>query len=199
VNKGKRFPPHPIKRADVLALIRVAGDGTEVGVRNRAILTMMYRTGARTAELHHMHLNDIRWLDDGRMIVRIAVPKGYSGGAMPREIGIDKKATQNIMEWLAVRGSGDGPLFITRNGTGVSPVYLRQLLPRLARRAGIQRRVHPHAMRHSFAQDMERDGVSMMDIMGALGHQSLVTTQKYLQRVGVRAEEVVYTTMNRSW
>lgn len=193
----KRYPAHPMTREQALALIRVAGDGTEVGVRNRAILTMFYRTGARCQELCSMMLDDIRPLDDGRMIIRIEKPKGYSGGAMPREIGIDKKAAENIMAWLAVRGSGDGPLFITRNGSGVLPVYLRNLLKRLARKAGITRRIHPHAFRHTFARELYDDGVGIVDLMMAMGHVSLNNTQKYLRHIG--ATEVVNATMNRSW
>jgi site-specific recombinase XerD len=193
----KRFPPHPLTKPQAQALIRVAMDGTEVGVRNRAICTMLYRTGARCRELCEMMLSDVYPLSDGCMMVRIRMPKGYARGVMPREVGMDHKAGGFIWEWMAVRGVGDGPLFITRSGLGVLPSYIRQLLPRLADRASIKRRVHPHAFRHTFAKELYEEGVGVVEIMMAMGHTSLSTTQEYLRHIG--ATEVVNTTRNRRW
>jgi len=178
-------------------MLDAAIDGTRVGVRNRAILAVLYRTGMRCKELCTLQLSDLTVLSEGNMIVRIRLPKGYQGGAMPREVGIDKRTSAMVNEWLAIRGTGDGPLFITRNGTCVSPAYLKQMIDLAARRAGVDRRVHPHAFRHTFAKELYDEGVKLMEIMLALGHVSLTTTQKYLQHIG--ATEVVNATKNRSW
>jgi site-specific recombinase XerD len=67
------------------------------------------------------------------------------------------------------------------------------MLHRLARRAGIQRRVHPHALRHSFAAEMASEGVPMNVIQKALGHSSLATTSRYLDHISPRD---VIQTMN---
>jgi integrase len=141
--------------------------------------------------------DDIVFLDEGTAIVRIRKPKGYERGVMPREVGLDVRATEMIKEWMAVRGGGAGPVFTTKTGSRVLPSYVRQVLPRLAKRAGITRRVHPHALRHTFARELYDEGVGMVEIMRALGHQSLSTTQKYLESIG--ATEVVATTTNRRW
>ena len=192
-----RYPPHPLTKPEAQALIRVASDGTETGVRNRAICTVLYRTGVRCHELCAMQIDDLYPLDDDRMMIRIRLPKGYENGVMPREIGLDQKSAGIINEWMEVRGQGGSPLFITRSGAGVLPSYIRQMLPRLGLRAGIKRRVHPHAFRHTFCKELYEEGVGVMEIMLAMGHHSLTTTQKYLRHIG--ATEVVNATMRRSW
>jgi integrase len=144
--------------------------------------------------------DDIYPIEDGCALIRIANPKGISSGALPREVGLDPKSAAYVFEWLAVRNGdqdGEGPLFITSGGLRVLPTYIRQLLPRLAGRAGITRRVHPHAFRHTFARELYDEGVGIMEIMLALGHTSLGTTQTYLRSIG--ATEVVDTTTRRKW
>jgi len=131
------------------------------------------------------------------MIIRISNPKGYERGAMPREVGMDTKGAGFVHDYLRVRGDTQGPLFLTDSGEAVIPSYIRDLLPRLATIAGINRRVHPHCFRHTFAIEMYKEGVGLLEIMGALGHTSLLTTQKYLRDLG--AERVINVTMNRSW
>jgi len=197
MNKGKRFPSHPLTKEEARLIIHAAGGRGRNAIRNKAICVAMYRTGVRVNELCSIQTGDIYPLVDGCAIVRINNPKGYRGGAMPREIGLDKRAAQYIFDWLAVRQQGDGPLFTTRTGVGVLSTYIRQLLPRLATLAGVHRRVHPHAFRHTFAKELYEEGVGLVEIMLAMGHTSLTTTQKYLRHIG--ATEVVSTTSRRSW
>ena len=73
-----RFPPHPLTKPEAQALVRVSMDGSEVGVRNRAICTMLYRTGARCRELCAMKLADLYPLSDGCMMVRIETPNSLA-------------------------------------------------------------------------------------------------------------------------
>ena len=75
--------------------------------------------------------------------------------------------------------------------------YVRHLLPRLARKAGIERRVHAHGLRHAFAVDMVRSGAPLYVVRDALGHASVATTQVYLSRVG--AHEAVEAMRSREW
>jgi len=71
------------------------------------------------------------------------------------------------------------------------------LLPRLARKAGVERRVHAHGLRHAFAVDLVRSGAPLYVVRDALGHASVATTQVYLSRVG--AHEAVEAMRNRQW
>ena len=75
--------------------------------------------------------------------------------------------------------------------------YVRHALPRLGRRAGIERRVHAHGLRHAFAVDMVRSGAPLYVVRDALGHASVATTQVYLSRVG--AHEAVDAMRSREW
>ena len=132
-------------------LVEGSADGTLTGLRNRAHLTVLYRTGARCDESCNMNLADIYPVDGGCAVIRIRKPKGYNRGAMPREVGIDKRAASYIYDWIAERGRKPGPLFLSKNGLRLHPSYLRQLLPRLALKLHLERRVHAHAFRHTFA------------------------------------------------
>jgi site-specific recombinase XerD len=116
-------------------------------------------------------------------------------------IGVDAGTVALISRWLEVRRKhgipGGGPLFCSLAGRPLDLSYVRHLLPRLARKAGIERRVHAHGLRHAFAVDMVRAGAPLYVVRDALGHASVATTQVYLSRVG--AYEAVEAMRNRPW
>jgi site-specific recombinase XerD len=192
-----RYPPHPLTKSEARRIVQTSADGTRVGLRNRAHITVLYRTGARCSESCALDVSDVYPLDDGCAMIRINRPKGYARGVMPREVGIDPLSAAYIFEWMSERGPEQGPLFITESGQRVLPSYMRQILPRLGDRLCIERRIHPHAFRHTFARELYDEGVGIMEIMLALGHTSLGTTQNYLRSIG--ATEVVHTTSRRKW
>ena len=82
-----------------------------------------------------------------------------------------------------LRLNGRRPLFCTLRGGAVRPSYVRSLLKRLAARAGIERRVHPHALRHTMAAELLREGASVRHIQLQLGHSDLSTTAAYLESI----------------
>lgn len=75
--------------------------------------------------------------------------------------------------------------------------YIRHLLPRLAKRAGIGKRVHAHGLRHRFAIDLIKEGADLLTVRDLLGHASAATTQTYLSRLG--ASGAVEFARSRSW
>jgi len=114
---------------------------------------------------------------------------------------IDASALALVQAWVSVRRGIRGlpraaPLLCTLHGRPVLPSYVRQLLPRLARRAGIDRRVHAHAMRHTFASELAREGVPLPVIQAALGHRHAATTSRYLAHIEPR--EVIETLRGRT-
>lgn len=195
--KGSKFPPHPLTKPEARRLIEVADDGTDLGVRNKALLVILYRAGARCAEACNLDMDDVYPIDDGTCVIRITKPKGFARGALPREVGLDRRSGRYIFDWISARGTHPGAFFITGSGARIIPSYIRGLLPRLAARGGVTRRVHPHAFRHTFARELYDEGIGLMEIMLALGHTNLSTTQKYLRSIG--ATEVVNTTARREW
>ena len=117
-------------------------------------------------------------------------------------MGVDSGTIALIGRWLELRRKlglpgGGTPLFCSLAGKPIDLSYVRHLLPRLARKAGIQRRVHAHGLRHAFAVDLVRSGAPLYVVRDALGHASIATTQVYLSRVG--AHEAVDAMRRREW
>jgi integrase/recombinase XerD len=78
-------------------------------------------------------------------------------------------------------------LFCTLDGEPVDPRYVRAMLQRAARRAGIEKRVHPHGLRHTHAKELEQEGIPVSEIQDQLGHVSLNTTAVYLKSISPSA------------
>jgi site-specific recombinase XerD len=145
-NRGRRFPPEVLTAEEVLRLMDGCSRRAPTGIRNRVLIATLYRAGLRVAEGLSLQPKDVD-LDSGT--IRVLHGKGDKF----RTVGIDAGATDMIKEWLEVRATlepGVGvPLFCTLKGGPMNSSYVRQLLPRLAKRAGIEKRVHPHGLRHT--------------------------------------------------
>ena len=127
-------------------------------------------------------------------------------GKRRRVVGLDAGAVALIERWLDVRaklGADRGwrpstrRLICTLEGGPVRPVYYRQVLPRLAARAGIEKRVHPHALRHTHAYELANEGLPPHLIQAQLGHTSLATTDRYLRHIAPM--ELVRAITAREW
>ena len=121
-------------------------------------------------------------------------------GGKRRVVGVDSGTVALVGRWLDMRGRrgvAGATLFCTLAGRPMDQSYVRHLLPRLARKAGVERRVHAHGLRHAFAVDLVRAGAPLYVVRDALGHSSVATTQVYLSRVG--AHEAVDAMRNREW
>jgi site-specific recombinase XerD len=118
-----------------------------------------------------------------------------------RVVGLDPEAFATLARWLERREqlgiNARARLFCTLDGQPLSSPYVRQALVRLAKRAGIDRRVNPHALRHSFATELAREGMPMNLIQQALGHSSLGTTSRYLMHIN--PQEVIDAMRSREW
>jgi integrase/recombinase XerD len=99
--------------------------------------------------------------------------------------------------WRKLDVPARSPLICTLDGGAVRQDYVRHLLPRLARRAGIEKRVHCHALRHAYAVELEREGATLSTIRDLLGHSSAATTDRYLRRLG--ASDAVEFARARTW
>ena len=183
VNRGKKYPSEALAPAEVRKLLAACG-WSPSGIRNRAALTLMYRGGLRCAEALDVRRCDVEIDDMGRATVRVLRPKGAGRGKPPRVVGLGAHSTIAIKAVLELRDFGpEAPLCCSRYGTRVGTSTMRELLPRLARIAKIKRRVHCHALRHSFAYEMAMEGVPVPMIQKALGHSSLGVTAKYLDHL----------------
>jgi site-specific recombinase XerD len=173
-NKGRKFAAETLTQSEVERLITSCNGGSS-GTRNKALLTIMYRTGLRVSEALALKPSDI----DGSTLT---VLKGKGGKR--RVVGLDAWAIAALDAWLAVRPKGK-TLFCTLSGEKLLTSYIRGLLKRLARKAGIEKRCNPHSLRHSFAT-MAMMQLPLPVLSQALGHSALSTTQIYTHKLNPR-------------
>jgi integrase len=188
-NAGRVFPPEPLTTEEALRLIDQCGGG-KVGDRNRALIILMWRTGLRVHEALLLRPHHVDF-DNGT----VTVLRGKGGKR--RTSGIDPWALEQLQQWADRRATLNIPVgspFICAvmrgsEGNPVHPAFARALLTRLGRQAGIEKRCHPHGLRHTHACDLVREGVSVHLIQRQLGHSDLGMTARYL--AGIAPEEVV--------
>jgi site-specific recombinase XerD len=163
------------------ALLGQCSRRAPTGIRDRALITVMYRTGLRVGEALALRLSDV---DMARGTIRVREGKGRKA----RTVGIGDGALAVLQLWTgARRGLGlarNGRfLFCTLAGRPMSYDAVRFMLARRAGNAGIERRVHPHALRHSWAFERSQAGTPVNVIQQQLGHASLLTTDVYLRHI----------------
>jgi integrase/recombinase XerD len=178
-NKGRKFPAEPLSPAEVHAVIGQCSAASRTGIRNRALLTLLYRSGLRIAEALALKPSDI---DPQRHTARVLHGKGDKATVR----GFHPSATDALARWIDTRkslGLRNGPLFCTLQGDPLSDRYVRNLLHRLAAQAGVDKRVHPHGLRHTFADELRAAGVDVVVISKLLGHSSIAVTSRYLDHL----------------
>ena len=139
--------------------------------RDRAILEMLYATGARVAELCGLDLADV---DRGGGTIRVR-----GKGAKERMIPVGDAALQALDAYLDACGQADGPLFRNLRGGRLTVRSVHRIVKARSRAAGLTRRVTPHTLRHTFATHMLDAGADLRLIQDLLGHSRLSTTQRY--------------------
>ena len=194
-NKGCRLPPEILTESEARDLIRACSNRAPTGIRNRALISLMYRGGLRISEALALRSKDI---DSDRGTVAVLHGKGDTS----RVVGLDPGALALVLRWADRRkalGLNDGhtPFICTLKGTNLKPSYVRSLLPRLAQRAGIIKRVHPHGLRHTHAFELMMEGTPVPIIQRQLGHASLATTDRYLRHIA--PADVIAHMQARDW
>ena len=174
--KGTKLPPEPLEREEVHQLLAACSTRAPTGVRNRALVAVLWRGMLRCNEA--ISLKPAAY-NPATSTIRILEGKGQKA----RTIALNTEAAALLDRWLDTRVrlglSNHRRLFCTLPGKPIKDAYVRHLLPRLARTAGLGKRVHAHGLRHSGACEMRRAGVDSGIISKALGHASIATTEIY--------------------
>lgn len=178
--------PHPLSVPDVTALINAAGaPGTgqlsiERALRDRALLEVLYGLGARISEATGLDLDDIDH-DDRSVLLRgkgdkhRRVPAGtYALDALDAYLTRGRPA-------LAAKGAGTPAVFLGSRGTRLTRQAAWDVVRRAAETAGLEERVTPHTLRHSYATHLLHGGADVRAVQELLGHASVTTTQLYTQ------------------
>jgi integrase/recombinase XerD len=187
-------PPSPTKRlpkalplADVEAILAAAGEpGTALALRDRALLEVLYGTGARISEAVGLDVDDLD-LVDGTVLLR-------GKGSKERLVPVGSYAVEAVEAYLARARPGlvaasvstattgrsvGGALFLNARGGRLSRQSAWAVLVRAAERAGVTADVSPHTLRHSFATHLLDGGADVRVVQELLGHASVTTTQIY--------------------
>ena len=179
-NKGQTYPAEILTQEEVGMLFKSCSSKAPTGIRNRALLTILYRSGLRVSEALALALKDI---DRKACTVRVLHGKGDKA----RLTGIDPHSFAAIDRWIDKRkelGLGRrSRLFCTLEGKPIDTSYVRHLMKRLATKAGIEKRVHAHGLRHTLAAELAAERKPMNVIQAQLGHGSLATTSRYLDHI----------------
>ncbi len=193
-NRGCHLPPEILTEEEVHALLRACSAKAATGIRNRALIAVLYRSGLRISEALCVYPKDV---DPSAGAIRVLHGKGKRA----RTVGIDPGAMAIIEPWFDMRTRiglrGKQRLFCTLEGRPMRDSYVRVLLPRLARKAGLEKRVHAHGFRHTHAAQLRAEGVDIGVISKQLGHQSIATTARYLDHIAPLA--VIETMRSRRW
>jgi integrase/recombinase XerD len=179
-------PPAPSRRlpkalplADVEAILDAAGAaGTTLALRDRALLEVLYGTGARISEAVGLDVDDLDAVD-GTVLLR-------GKGGKERLVPVGSYALEAVDAYLVrgrpelvAAGKGTPALFLNARGGRLSRQSAWAVLVRAAERAGVTRDVSPHTLRHSFATHLLDGGADVRVVQELLGHASVTTTQVY--------------------
>lgn len=173
-NKGKKFAPEVYTSVEIEQLLR-AFPPTKTGIRNRALVAVYVYSAVRCAEALDLAPHDLQ-LDEGSIHIR------NGKGSKRRMVGVSHKAAPFVNAWLACRP--DSPhLFCTHAGGRLKESYVRWMVKQAAHRAGIERRMHVHGLRHSSICHAVEAGLPIRLAQKQLGHSSLNTTAVYLDHL----------------
>lgn len=188
VFKGRPLPRNVLSEIDVGKLLAAPDPETPIGLRDRAILALLYSTGLRRAEVAALDINDVD-LTDGTVYVR------HGKGDKSRLVPLGQSASADLLAYLSKarpylaegRSMPRTPaLFISTGGTGrrnqgrrLQPEGISQLVSTSCGKAGLGRLVRAHALRHAVATHLLRAGADIRHVQRLLGHAAVVSTEIY--------------------
>lgn len=177
VPRRSRPLPRTLSRAAAALLVESPDLARQSGVRDRAMLELLYATGMRASECLTLRLEDVN-LSAGYVVCT-------GKGRKQRLVPVGAEALQWIRNYLrdvrpgVTRTRDSGRLFVNGRGQGLSRQSLWIIVRRAATAAGIKRRVSPHVLRHSFATHLLEGGADLRAVQVMLGHADIATTEIY--------------------
>lgn len=194
--KLPRALPHPITVEEMLRLIDTPDVETASGLRDRAILELLYGAGLRISELTALDVDDVD-LESGTVRV-------MGKGGKEREVPLGAYARAAVEAYLSrsrremARPTSRAAMFLNARGGRLTRQSANRLVDRSARSAGIQTHVTPHTLRHSFATHLLEGGADVRVVQELLGHASVATTQIYTLVTDEHLREVYVTSHPRA-
>lgn len=168
------------------ALVTAPKPGTLSGSRDRAILEVLYSTGARVSELVGLNTEDID------IIGGLAKLRGKGRKERMALLGGQaQKALRDYLEERRLSSQGDvRAVFLNKSGTRISDRSVRRMVDKYVKQVSIQQKISPHSIRHSFATHLLNNGADLRSVQELLGHKNLSTTQIYTHMGDQRIKEI---------
>ncbi len=189
--RRQRRLPSVLSLEEIEAMIDACDAASPQGVRNRAIIEMLYGSGLRVSELCNLELERVN-LDEGYVLVE-------GKGSKERLVPVSATATDALRAYMPERRLADtkpgeeGIVFLNSRGHRLSRVMVFYIVRSLAESAGVNKSVSPHTLRHSFATHLLEGGANLRAIQQMLGHESIATTEIYLHLDTARLREEILT------
>ncbi|MGZ5292905.1 MAG: site-specific tyrosine recombinase XerD [Actinomycetota bacterium] len=194
--KLPRQLPHPLTVDETRRLLEAPDPATPTGLRDQAILELLYGAGLRISELTALDVDDLD-LEEGAVRV-------LGKGGKEREVPLGRFAREAVDAYLTrgrpalASAASRGALFLNARGGRLTRQSGNRLLAIHVRTAGIESRVTPHSLRHSFATHLLEGGADVRVVQELLGHASVATTQIYTLVTEEHLREVYYTAHPRA-
>jgi integrase/recombinase XerC len=172
--KAAKRLPHALSPDEAARLMEIAA-ADPLAVRDKAIMELLYSSGLRLSELTGLETDDVN--------VRDATVRVTGKGAKTRVVPVGRFALAALEVWLPARSElarpGEKALFVGRDGSALGARAVQARLKRWALKLGLADKVHPHALRHSFASHLLQSSGDLRAVQEMLGHASISTTQVY--------------------
>jgi len=188
LQRSARKLPHTLGREEVQSLLNQPDPRTSLGLRDRAMIELLYGTGVRVSEIVSLQTHQMNLEGDYVTV--------WGKGAKVRVIPFGKWAREKVLRYLKEarpklsRGRASPFIFLTRSGKALTRQAFWKLIRRYALAAGIEKRVTPHTMRHSFATHLLEGGADLRAVQSMLGHADISTTQIYTHVDSARLKQV---------
>ena len=191
--RAPRLPtrlPHVLSRDEVLRLLSQPRGNSPTSVRDRALLETMYACGLRASEAIGLELADLD--------LELGVLRARGKGSKERLVPIGSQAIDRLRTYLDVARpklvglTDETHVFVNRRGTALSRQGLYKIVQRHARTAGLERRMSPHTLRHTFATHLLAGGCDLRSLQEMLGHADIATTQIYTHLSVERLRDVYF-------
>lgn len=171
--KPAKVLPDTLSTDEIDRMIATIDDSSPKGIRDKAILEVLYSCGLRVSELCNLRLGDLFF---GEGYIRI-----IGKGDKQRLVPISGVACERIQRYKEVRTkkTTEDTLFLNNRGTKLTRVMIFNIIKQAALLAGIDKSISPHTLRHSFATHLLEGGANIRQVQEMLGHESILTTEVY--------------------
>ncbi|MEW6027619.1 MAG: site-specific tyrosine recombinase XerD [Planctomycetota bacterium] len=180
--------PDTLSYIDIEKIFNACSGKKPLEIRNRAVLEMLYATGARVSEVCNLKITDVN-LDAGYI-------RCFGKGSKERIVPIGEVAQECLKRYLnevrpaLIKPTSPQNVFLSRRGKRLTRDVIWRILSYYARSAGLRGRIHPHLLRHSFATHLLEHGANIRYVQEMLGHTDISTTQIYTHVDKERLKEI---------